>query len=110
MATFRYINKTVVIHPLDDIAEYAVKEYNNQLFSAVYQISEKYRVNEFYARECKKSEIIEALISAEKVEWRPGAYYVDRINKVLVIPDVVEDEYDRGICIALEPTEEEEDP
>ena len=110
MTVFRYINKKVVIIPLDEHSKHAVEEYKEQMFTAVYEISQIYHTNEFFARECQKSEIVEALLSSERIEWRAGATYVDRINKVLVIPDTP----DLEVCIVMEPIEEpfeeEEDP
>jgi len=110
MVSFRYFSKNVEVIPIDDKSEYALEKYKDQLRIAIYEISKILATQKLFARECRQSEIIETLISEEKINWKPGAYYINDIRKILLIPDVVEDEYDREICIVMEPIEEEEDP
>ena len=110
MVSFRYFSKNVEVIPIDDKSEYALEKYKDQLRIAIYEISKILATQKLFARECRQSEIIETLISEEKINWKPGAYYINDIRKILLIPDVVEDEFDRDVCIVLEPIHEEDDP
>ena len=110
MVIFKYVDTNIEIIETDETSEQFFRKYANRLRVPIYEISRRLASRKFFARECNRGELINALVHGIETKWSPGAYYLEDIRKIMLIPDVVEDEYDLEICVVLEPIKEEEDP
>jgi len=86
--------------PVDEEAK-DILDNDKLIRMALHEIAGKLNVDMFFVKVCSREEMIVSI--GAKAEWVPGAYYVDLVEKVIVVPDNIE----RGIyCLALEPVED----